>query len=111
MGFEHEACQYCEEPSTVISILVGSLYARPLQVDPSSTTSFVAELLVSLVDFTQPEDEENWTEVCLPPAPTQRSMAFGGLYLRPLQTSHTGSVGTVGVVGPAIVVNRPPQSC
>ena len=93
MGCEHEACQYCEEPSTVISILVGSFFALPLQADASSTTSFVAELLVSVVDFTQMEGEENWTEVFAPPVPTQRSVTFLGLsFFLPLQISHTGDV-------------------
>ena len=59
----------------------------------SSTTSFVAELLVSVLDFKQTEFEENWTEVFAPPVPTQRSVAFLGLsFFRPLQTSHTGDV-------------------
>ena len=48
---------------------------------------------MSVVDFTQTEFEENWTEVFAPPVPTQRSVAFLGLsFFRPLQTSHTGDV-------------------
>ena len=59
----------------------------------SSTTSFVAELLVSFVGFMQTEVEENWTEVFAPPDPTQRSVTFLGLsFFRPLQISHTGDV-------------------
>ena len=62
-------------------ILVDSLPEKPVQVEESSTTSFVAELLVSCVGFTQVVSDENMIEVVFPPVPTQRSLIFFGLSL------------------------------
>ena len=73
-------------------ILVDSLPEKPVQVEESSTTSFVAELLVSCVGFTQAESDENVIEVVDPAVPTQRSLTFWGLSFWPLQISHTVEV-------------------
>ena len=62
-------------------ILVDSLPEKPVQVEESSTTSFVPELLVSCVGFTQVVSDENMIEVVFPPVPTQRSLIFFGLSL------------------------------
>ena len=66
---------------------VGSLDPEPKQEVASSSTSSDLESLVSVVSFTQVEEEEN--VIVFLTVPTQRNLSFCGLSFRWLHTSHS----------------------